>query len=37
MKKESKEAILSETGRFLIDIAKLVFGGVILAGIMKYG
>ena len=36
MKKESKEAILSETGRFLIDIAKLVFGGVILAGIMKY-
>ena len=36
MKKESKEAILSETARFLIDIAKLVFGGVILAGIMKY-
>lgn len=36
MKKDSKETILSETGRFLIDIAKLVFGGVILAGIMKY-
>lgn len=36
MKKESKDAVLSETGRFLIDIAKLVFGGVILAGIMKY-
>ena len=36
MKKESKETILSETGKFLIDIAKLVFGGVILAGIMKY-
>lgn len=25
MKKESKETILSETGKFLIDIAKLVF------------
>ncbi|EXZ16884.1 hypothetical protein M067_4772, partial [Bacteroides fragilis str. J-143-4] len=36
MKRESKETILSETGKFLIDIAKLVFGGVILAGIMKY-
>ena len=36
MKKESKNAVLSETGKFLIDIAKLVFGGVILAGIMKY-
>ena len=36
MKKESKETILSETGKFLIDTAKLVFGGVILAGIMKY-
>lgn len=30
------EVMLSETGRFLIDIAKLVFGGVILAGIMRY-
>ena len=36
MKKESKEAILFEIGKFVIDIAKLVFGGVILAGIMKY-
>lgn len=36
MDTESKSAILSETGKFLIDIAKLVFGGVILAGIMKY-
>lgn len=36
MKGKSKEVILSETGKFLIDIAKLVFGGVILAGIMKY-
>ena len=36
MIKERKETVLSETGKFLIDIAKLVFGGVILAGIMKY-
>ena len=36
MRKERKETVLSETGKFLIDIAKLVFGGVILAGIMKY-
>ena len=36
MIKEKKEAILSEIGKFLIDIAKLVFGGVILAGIMKH-
>lgn len=36
MKQGSKETILSESGKFLIDIAMLVFGGVILAGIMKY-
>ncbi len=36
MEKERKETVLSETGKFLIDIAKLVFGGIILAGIMKY-
>lgn len=36
MEKEQKETILSETGKFMIDIAKLVFGGVILAGIMEY-
>lgn len=36
MRKERKNTILSETGIFLIDISKLVFGGVILAGIMKY-
>ena len=35
MKSEKKEVLLSETGKFLIDIAKLVFGGVILAGIMR--
>lgn len=36
MKRRHKEIIFSETGKFLIDIAKLIFGGVILAGIMKY-
>ena len=36
MKSEKKEVLLSETGKFLIDIAKLIFGGVILAGIMRY-
>ena len=36
MRKERRETILSETGKVLVDIAKLVFGGVILAGIMKY-
>ena len=35
MEKEKKEAILSEVGKFFIDIAKLVFGGIILASIMK--
>ena len=36
MRQERKEIILSETVKFLVDIAKLVFGGIILAGIMKY-
>ena len=36
MTNERKENILSESGKFLIDIAKLVFGGIILAGIMKF-
>lgn len=36
MKSGRKAVALEETGKFLIDIAKLVFGGVILAGIMEY-
>lgn len=36
MTNERKENILSESGKFLIDIAKLVFGGIVLAGIMKF-
>lgn len=35
-KDERNNTILSETGKFFIDISKLVFGGVILASIMKY-
>lgn len=34
--KERRQTLLQETGNFLVDIAKLVFGGVILAGIMQY-
>lgn len=30
-----KDAVLAEIGKFFIDIAKLVFGGIILASIMK--
>ena len=33
---ERKQTLLAEIGNFLIDIAKLVFGGVIFAGIMEY-
>ena len=35
MEKERKDAVLAEVGKFFIDIAKLVFGGIILASIMK--
>lgn len=34
MKDSRKTAIMQETGKYLIDISKLVFGGIILAGIM---
>ncbi len=36
MRKENVDVLLSEAGKFLIDIAKLIFGGVILASIMKF-
>lgn len=32
---ESAQALYGELGKYLIDISKLVFGGIILAGIMK--
>lgn len=36
MRKENVDVLLSEAGKFLIDIAKLIFGGVILASIIKF-
>lgn len=36
MENQRRQALLSECGKYMIDISKLVFGGVILAGIMKY-
>lgn len=36
-KPETGPTILLEGGKFCLDIAKLVFGGVILAGIMQQG
>lgn len=35
MEKNKKDALFAELGKYSIDISKLVFGGVILAGIMK--
>lgn len=35
METKQREVILKESGQLLIDIAKLVFGGVIITGIMK--
>ena len=36
-KPKSDQSIALEAGKFCLDIAKLVFGGVILAGIMQQG
>lgn len=35
MEKNRKEALFAELGKYSMDISKLVFGGVILAGIMR--
>ena len=35
--KKEDQSIALEAGKFCLDIAKLVFGGVILAGIMQQG
>ena len=34
-KNDSSTDVMLEAGKFCLDIAKLVFGGVILAGLMK--
>ena len=36
-KPKDNQGIALEAGKFCLDIAKLVFGGVILAGIMQQG
>ncbi len=36
-KPKEDQSIALEAGKFCLDIAKLVFGGVILAGIMQQG
>ena len=36
-KVKDNQSIAFEAGKFCLDIAKLVFGGVILAGIMQQG
>ena len=35
MKKKTTELILLESERYMLDMSKLVFGGVILVGIMQ--
>lgn len=34
---EKRELLFAEIGKFFLDIAKLIFGGIILAGIMEIG
>lgn len=36
MGNKRKETLFAEIGAFLVDISKLVFGGIILAGIMEF-
>lgn len=33
--KTNREILLGEFGRYCLDLSKLVFGGIILAGIME--
>ncbi|MEG2278197.1 MAG: DUF6722 family protein [Odoribacter sp.] len=35
IKKERADILLEEAGKYSLDISKLVFGGVVLAGIMN--
>ena len=35
MTRKEKQELFSQANKFFVDIAKLVFGGVILAGILK--
>lgn len=37
MKQKKRELIMQESGKYCLDMSKLIFGGVILAGIMNLG
>ena len=37
MKQKKRELIMQESGKYCLDMSKLIFGGVILAGLMNMG
>lgn len=37
MTEEREKALFAEIGKYCTDISKLVFGGIILAGLMDWG
>ena len=37
MKQKKKELMMQEYGKYFLDLSKLIFGGVILAGVMDLG
>ena len=37
MKQKKRELMMQEFGKYCLDMSKLIFGGVILAGIMNLG
>lgn len=37
MKLKKRELMMQESGKYCLDMSKLIFGGVILAGIMNLG
>lgn len=34
-KEVARKAVYEETGKYFLDVSKLIFGGVILAGVMN--
>jgi len=37
MKQKKRELMMQETGKYCLDLSKLIFGGVILGSIMNLG
>ena len=37
MKQKKRELMMQELGKYCLDMSKLIFGGVVLAGIMNLG